>query len=454
MKVLVTGATGFTGEWVTKELDISEHAAVAFSGDVRDKSTFPKEPFGVIIHLAALVTHRQHQTAGDFYEVNVQGTKNLCEAYPSAKMIYISTTDVTREQLSEYAKSKLEAEKVVEKQEDYVIIRLPSVFGPKQRQIKLIPLLFRKYCQNGECAISNNDLREYIYVGDVAKHIVDSMNKRGVITIKGFKISNLDLDTMIRAICQREVIPDLTPEEQKFFFNLEHCLPTFAQNEVIHMKLFFDLDGTLIDISERYYRVYSDILTEAGFSTIGKEEYWDAKRHKVPEDQILAMTDAKEFYEQYTKKRVALIESDYYLSNDRLQEGVIEVLKNFSMKYQLILVTLRRSASQLYRQLVDLELIDYFTDVLSSGEDLEPRWMIKYNLIKEYLGCGYDSSHILVGDTETDIKAGNEIGFKTIAVSNGIRIKELLILSNPTFICESVGDILNLESIYVKGVLD
>ena len=220
------------------------------------------------------------------------------------------------------------------------------------------------------------------------------------------------------------------------------------------MKLFFDLDGTLIDISEKYYRVYVDILAEAGFSTIGKKEYWNAKRQKVPEDQILAMTGAKEFYEQYTKKRMALIESDYYLSDDRLQEGVIEVLKNFSMKHQLILVTLRRSASQLYKQLVNLELIDYFTDVLSSGEDLEPRWMIKYNLIKEYLGSGYASSHMLVGDTETDIKAGNELCFKTIAILNGIRTKELLILSNPTFVCESVGDLLNLESIYVKGALD
>jgi phosphoglycolate phosphatase len=220
------------------------------------------------------------------------------------------------------------------------------------------------------------------------------------------------------------------------------------------MKLFFDLDGTLIDISEKYYRVYEDILAEAGFSTIGKKEYWNAKRQKVPEDQILAMTNAKEFYKQYIKKRLSLIESDYYLSDDRLQEGVIEVLKNFSIKYQLILVTLRRSTAQLDKQLVNLKLIDYFTDILSSGEDLEPRWMIKYNLIREYLGCEYDSSHILIGDTETDIKAGNEIGFKTIAISNGIRTKELLILSNPTFICESVGDLLNLESIYVKGVLD
>ena len=229
MKVLVTGATGFIGEWVMKELSVSEHSTVAFSGDVRDKSTFPKEPFDVIIHLAAIVTHRENQTVGDFYEVNVQGTKNLCKAYSSAKMIYISSTDVTREPLSDYAKSKLEGEKIVEKQDNYIIIRLPSVFGPKQRQIKLIPLLFRKYCQNGECNIINNDLREYVYVGVLAKQIVDIMDQKGIIKIKGFRIRNLDLDTMIRAICKGEKIPDLTAEEKKFFSNLEQCLLTYQK---------------------------------------------------------------------------------------------------------------------------------------------------------------------------------------------------------------------------------
>lgn len=228
MKVLITGATGFIGKWVMEELDVSEtqYTAIAFSGDVRDKSTFPRA-FEVIIHLAALVTHRQHQTAEDFYEVNVQGTKNLCEAYPLAKMICISTTDVTREQLSDYAKSKLEAEKIVGKQDNYVIIRLPSVFGPKQRQIKLIPLLFRKYCQNNECTITNNDLREYVYVGVLAKHIVDSMDQKGICTIKGFKIRNFDLDRMICAVCEGKKLPNLTSEERDFFVCLEQCLPTY-----------------------------------------------------------------------------------------------------------------------------------------------------------------------------------------------------------------------------------
>ena len=98
-------------------------------------------------------------------------------------------------------------------------------------------------------------------------------------------------------------------------------------------------------------------------------------------------------------------------------------------------------------QLVNLELMDYFVDVLSSGEDLNPRWMIKYNLIREYIGDKHDSSHILISDTETDIRAGNELGFKTIAVLNGMCTRELLITSNPDFICNSVKNLLNLETI-------
>jgi nucleoside-diphosphate-sugar epimerase len=231
MKILVTGARGFVGRWVMKELNASEHTAAAFPGDVRERSTFPKGPFDVITHLAALLTHRQKYSAESLYEVNVQGTKNLLKAYPEAKMVYISTTDVTREQLSEYAKTKLVAEKIVEKRGNSGIIRLPSVFGPRQRQAKLIPLLFRKYCQNGTCIINNNDLREYIYVGDVAKHIVASLDAEGIITLEGFRIRNFELDTMIRIACRGENIPTLAPEERYFFACLEQCVPSYREEE-------------------------------------------------------------------------------------------------------------------------------------------------------------------------------------------------------------------------------
>jgi Nucleoside-diphosphate-sugar epimerases len=225
MKILITGATGFIGEWVMNELKRSEHSAIAFSGDIRDKNTFPKGAFDAIIHLAAIITHREQYSLKDMIEVNIEGTKNICEVYSESKIVYISTTDVTKQPLSDYAMTKLESEKIVKMQQNYVIMRLPSVFGPHQRQAKLIPLLFRKYTENAECTIFNNDLREYIFVKTLARQIVEGIDQVGVITISGIKIRNFDVDKMIHAICEHREISGLTPKEKEFFLNLKECFP-------------------------------------------------------------------------------------------------------------------------------------------------------------------------------------------------------------------------------------
>jgi len=223
MRFLVTGANGFIGKWVMRELEKKKCSAHPFSGDVRDKSTFPQMEFNEIIHLAAFITHRQHHSADDLYDVNVQGTKNLLEVYPKAKMVYISTTDVMRDQLSEYAKTKIDAEKFVQNQIDSLIIRLPSVFGPEQRQVKLIPLLFKKYYQSEECLINNNDLREYIYVEDVARQIVADIDRSSIIAYEGFKIKNFDLEKIIRSICFNISYQSVTADEKIFFSRLKEC---------------------------------------------------------------------------------------------------------------------------------------------------------------------------------------------------------------------------------------
>jgi len=204
-----------------KELKAAKYKAVPFAGDVRDRSTFPDEIFDMIIHLASLITHRQPHRADDLYDVNVQGTRNLLKAYSQAKMVYISTTDVLRDQLSEYAKTKLEAEKFVQNHKDYLIIRLPSVFGPGQRQLKLIPLLYEKYCRGGQCVIHNNDLREYIHVEDTARKIVEDLKLSGIITYEGFKIRNYDLEKMICAASLNHSYPCVTSEEEYFFSRLK-----------------------------------------------------------------------------------------------------------------------------------------------------------------------------------------------------------------------------------------
>ena len=224
MKVLITGSTGFIGRWVIKELEVSGYTSVAFPGDVRDRNTFPRGPFAIIIHLAAKVD-KKFWESDDLHRVNVEGTKNLLEQYPNSKIIHISSTDVEKEILSEYARTKKESEKLVLSNPDNLVVRPPSIFGPGDPHDKLIPRLFKKYLESKECKILNNDENEYMYVGDVAKCIVANMDKKGIVRLEGFRIRNLELDTMIRAVCKGENISNLTLQERYFFTCLDQCSP-------------------------------------------------------------------------------------------------------------------------------------------------------------------------------------------------------------------------------------
>ena len=195
--------------------------------------------------------------------------------------------------------------------------------------------------------------------------------------------------------------------------------------------IFFDLDGPILDVSAKYYRVYHDLLDEFGFPSLPRDQYWEAKRNKVSDESILRKTGAEEFVAQFVKERKLRIEADSYLALDKIQAGASEVLEALSRVMTLVLVTLRSSPHHLHKQLGDLHLSGFFQRVLSSNEPLKPRWRIKHRLITEYFDGKTPPDCTLVGDTETDINAGNRLGFATIAVTNGIRTRELLLKSNP-----------------------
>jgi phosphoglycolate phosphatase len=209
--------------------------------------------------------------------------------------------------------------------------------------------------------------------------------------------------------------------------------------------MFLDFDGPIIDVSEKYYRVYADILARHKVPVLSKEEYWQAKREKTPDDVILKHTEAFPV-ENYHQERKGLIETDYYLAYDRLQDGVVEVLNRLFGKYELILVTLRTSPDQLRKELQYFNLEKYFTAVLTSPAERSPRWAIKVSLIKDCLDGKTLDNGVVIGDTETDILAGRELGFTTIAVLNGIRTHEILSETNPTFLVRSIIELRDLFS--------
>jgi nucleoside-diphosphate-sugar epimerase len=229
MRVLVTGESGFIGGWVVEEVKRAGWVPVPFGADLRDIESFPDGPFDAVVHLAALVTHREDHSLSDLYDVNVAGTGRLLDAYPEARMVFASTKDLDRAVLSDYAQTKLEGEHLVRRRSRWSIVRLPSVFGPNMRQRKLIPLLFEKYCLGGSCTVGNNDVREYVWVGDAAHAIVSAVVSEGFCEINSFRISNRDLERHVKAICEGSE-PGLLPERERNFFQLlVDCRPMNEQ---------------------------------------------------------------------------------------------------------------------------------------------------------------------------------------------------------------------------------
>lgn len=147
---LITGATGFIGRNLAKEIQQrgmavrvlsmpgepagnmnNDGSAEFFIGDLLRPETLmgAVEGINTVIHLAG-ATHAFDKNV--YYQVNVQGTKNLltaCKKNNVKKIIYISTRAISASGGS-YSRSKIEAEGLVKNSSmKFTILRLAEVYG-------------------------------------------------------------------------------------------------------------------------------------------------------------------------------------------------------------------------------------------------------------------------------------------------------------------------------------
>ena len=158
MRVLLTGASGFLGNYIQKEfasqvITLGKSSSNEISCDLSEE--VPKLPtLDLVIHNAGLAHQipKNPEEESQFFKVNLFGTQNLLKglsasAYPPKTLVFISTVAVygvdQGELISEmeipnpqtpYAKSKYEAELLLqkwarEKKVNLIILRLPLVAG-------------------------------------------------------------------------------------------------------------------------------------------------------------------------------------------------------------------------------------------------------------------------------------------------------------------------------------
>ena len=115
------------------------------------------------------------------------------------------------------------------------------------------------------------------------------------------------------------------------------------------LRLITDFDGPIMDVSERYYRVYQYCLqktklAEQEVKQLSKAEFWQLKRSRVPERKIGIISGLKEEQAQdFARLRKETVHSLSYLQYDRPVSGAVAALERIqNLDLDFTVMTMRR----------------------------------------------------------------------------------------------------------------
>lgn len=220
-------------------------------------------------------------------------------------------------------------------------------------------------------------------------------------------------------------------------------------NQDLKPYFFFDLDGPILDVSEKYYRVYIDLLKSETDQLLSKDVYWEMKRDQRPVAEIMTASgvEDEDVIQRYRERRKEVIETKQYSDYDLLYENVIPVFKRLKENFRIVLCTLRSSHDNLMYELNKWEIVDYFESILYSGEQLYPRYLVKYHLIRNFTLNQIPENSWFIGDTSTDITAANKLDIKSVGVLSGIRNERLIREAEPDYLINEIGELRDIEGL-------
>lgn len=191
----------------------------------------------------------------------------------------------------------------------------------------------------------------------------------------------------------------------------------------------FDLDGTLIEVSHRDYKIYADLIAEIKGLPISYTPYWTMRRAKTDIHSILSQSgiDSERGVEYFLTERKKRMERADYLALDTLFPSVDDTLRCLDQEHDVYILTIRHNKENTIQQLSTLGIDRYRSYIVDSD--------------KKSAMSKIPNLQFMVGDTENDILPANELGIKSIAVTTGIRNESLLEAMRPTHIVESLEDI-------------
>ena len=216
------------------------------------------------------------------------------------------------------------------------------------------------------------------------------------------------------------------------------------------MRLITDFDGPIVDVSERYYRVYRFCLEqtrrpEQSVVQLDKAIFWQLKRSRVPETEVgrLSGLDAGQAKE-FAHLRRQTVHTQPYFGDDCLVPGAVAALEKVQQAgVDLAVMTMRR-VRELDYAFDRFDLGRFFpkdrcyclTDDYVKTRDVDDKPLLMEKALSE-LPPAVETW--MVGDTEADIITAKNHGVKIVAVLCGIRDRAQLEFYQPDLIVQDLS---------------
>lgn len=199
----------------------------------------------------------------------------------------------------------------------------------------------------------------------------------------------------------------------------------------------FDLDGTLVDASDRLYRLFQDLVP---MSNLTKIEYWNVKRRGARHRDILQSSFPEIDITDFGNRWMSLIETEAYLDLDRAYDSVFEVIAELKKGNRIVLLTARQSKPALLQELEKLGMTECFDDIyITEGNRSKEK-----QLSKIISSCSSDLCNVFfISDAIEDIRLGNRLGVKTVGATYGFTGSDIVRKSCPHAVVENPLEILD-----------
>ncbi|MBS7288224.1 MAG: HAD family hydrolase [Candidatus Freyarchaeota archaeon] len=216
----------------------------------------------------------------------------------------------------------------------------------------------------------------------------------------------------------------------------------------------FDLDGTLIDTKERFFRVFNEVLESLSLPPVTRSRF-EELYSKALLDEVIPEDAKKDFWKNFLV-RYGQVSSD----KDGPIPGVRETLKELKDRGLIICVVTGRACGvhSVWNELEKYGLAEHIDVVSAKNSGVKDHYLKEDEVLKALEKVGVKPNDcIVVGDYLADIETGKRIGAFTVAVMSGGVRKEILESAKPDIILESIREIPKIIDAHkgsLRGLLD